>query len=276
MELAYELRPSYWIEPREGWGEGRVELLELPTNDETNDNIVVAWAPKDGLEPGKSLTCGYRITALMQDQSLTPGGRTVGTSHVAPRALGAGESPPPGATRFLIDFAGGDLSYYMSDPSAKANPRLRPLHLVVRETEFCGQRLAGYFRRRMRENSRNSVRRPRCASLTRRNYGGFCLPGNRPGLPGLYGGGCSPAEPVSDGLHARLAAIRFFGRPHVQSSYSKERLKRESGQPLSSGGPSEGARGLAAKRLPNGCQTAANRVGARVVTDLYHNVHLTN
>ena len=28
-----------------------------------------------------------------------------------------------------------------------------------------------------RENSRNSVRRPRCASLTRRNYGGFCLPG---------------------------------------------------------------------------------------------------
>ena len=117
LELAYELRPSYWIEPREGWGEGRVELLELPTNDETNDNIVVAWAPKDGLEPGKSLTCGYRITALMQDQGLTPGGRTVGTFHVAPRALGARESPPPGATRFLIDFAGGDLSYYMSDPS---------------------------------------------------------------------------------------------------------------------------------------------------------------
>ena len=44
---------------------------------------------------------------------------------------------------------------------AKAHPRLRPLHLVVRETEFCGLRLAGYFRRRMRENSRNSVRRPR-------------------------------------------------------------------------------------------------------------------
>ena len=73
-------------------------------------------------------------------------------------------------------------------PPAKANPRLRPLHLVVRETEFCGLRLAGYFRRRMRENSRNSVRRPRCASLTRWNYGGFCLPGNRPGLSGLHGG----------------------------------------------------------------------------------------
>ena len=67
-------------------------------------------------------------------------------------------------------------------PKRAPATRLRPLHLVVRETEFCGLRLAGYFRRRMRENSRNSVRRPRCASLTRRNYGGFCLPGNRPGL----------------------------------------------------------------------------------------------
>ena len=117
LELAYELRPSYWIEPREGWGEGRVELLELPTGDETNDNIVAAWAPKDGLEAGKSLTYGYRITALTTDQILTPGGRAVGTFHVAARALGAAESPPPGATRFLIDFSGGDLAYYMSDPS---------------------------------------------------------------------------------------------------------------------------------------------------------------
>ena len=70
-----------------------------------------------------------------------------------------------------------------------AQPPLRPLHLVVRETEFCGQRLAGDFSRRMRENGRNSVRRPRHASLTDRNCEGFCRPGNRVGLPVLYGGG---------------------------------------------------------------------------------------
>ena len=89
LDLAYELRPSYWIEPHEGWGEGRVELVELPTSDETNDNIVVAWAPKQGLEVGKSLVFGYRITAMTMDQSLTPGGRTVATFRVAPRALGS-------------------------------------------------------------------------------------------------------------------------------------------------------------------------------------------
>ena len=112
------------------------------------------------------------------------------------------------------DVALGDELASSALNLAKANPRLRPLHLVVRETEFCGLRLAGYFRRRMRENSRNSVRRPRCASLTRRNYGGFCLPGNRPGLSGLHGGGRSPQEPVCGGRYCtshRPAEAKFFG-----------------------------------------------------------------
>ena len=85
-----------------------------------------------------------------------------------------------------------------------AQPPLRPLHPVVRETEFCGQRLAGDFRRGPRENGRNSVRRPRCASLTDRNREGFSPPGNRVGLPGLDGGGCRDR---TDG-HRSLASLQ--------------------------------------------------------------------
>ena len=33
LDLAYELRPTYWVEPREGWGEGGVQLVELPTDE---------------------------------------------------------------------------------------------------------------------------------------------------------------------------------------------------------------------------------------------------
>ena len=87
-------------------------------------------------------------------------------------------------TRSLADFAKLVEPF---DIIEGAQPPLRPLHLVVRETEFCGQRLAGDFSR-MRENGRNSVRRPRRASLTDRNCEGFCRPGNRVGLPVLYGG----------------------------------------------------------------------------------------
>ena len=97
-------------------------------------------------------------------------------------------------TRSLADFAKLVEPF---DIIEGAQPPLRPLHLVVRETEFCGLRLAGEFRRRTRENGGNSARRPRHASLTDRNCEGFRRPGNRGGLPGLHGGGRSPAKPVS-------------------------------------------------------------------------------
>jgi glucans biosynthesis protein len=63
IELAYEDRPSYWIEPKEDWGSGVVELVELATKDETADNIVVAFVPDNALEPGKPFTFSYRIHA---------------------------------------------------------------------------------------------------------------------------------------------------------------------------------------------------------------------
>jgi glucans biosynthesis protein len=117
LDLAYELRPSYWIEPHEGWGEGGVQLAELPTDNESNDNIVAGWTPKESFEAGRSMSYGYRITALTNDSRLTPEARAINTFHAEPRALGAAEAPPPGATRFLIDFSGGDLGYYLSDPT---------------------------------------------------------------------------------------------------------------------------------------------------------------
>jgi glucans biosynthesis protein len=117
LDLAYELRPSYWIEPREGWGDGRVELVELPTGDETNDNIVASWAPKEIVQAGASLTYGYRLTALLDDDRLTPGGRALNTFRTYPKALGAMEALATGATRFLVDFSGGDLSYFLGDPT---------------------------------------------------------------------------------------------------------------------------------------------------------------
>ena len=35
LEAFYHLRPGYWVEPTGSWGEGRVELIELPTDNET-------------------------------------------------------------------------------------------------------------------------------------------------------------------------------------------------------------------------------------------------
>jgi periplasmic glucans biosynthesis protein len=116
LDLAYELRPSYWVEPRDSWGPGRVELVELPTSDEANDNIVASFVPKDPLEPGRPFNIGYRITAGLTLARLSPNGRAINTFLTSPRALGSAEPVAAGARRFIIDFAGGDLGYYLPSP----------------------------------------------------------------------------------------------------------------------------------------------------------------
>ena len=96
LDLGYEARPSYWVEPRGNWGEGRIELVEIPTGDETNDNMVAYWTPKAVPEPGQTLTWGYRITAVTDDFALHPGGAAHNTWQTSPRALGSSEQPRPG------------------------------------------------------------------------------------------------------------------------------------------------------------------------------------
>lgn len=116
LDLAYEMRPSYFVEPRESWGEGRVELVELPTEHETNDNIVASFVPKDAPEPGKPFSYAYRLVASLNLTQLSPNGRTLNTYQTTVAALGLAEPPVPSSRRFIIDFAGGDLAYYAADP----------------------------------------------------------------------------------------------------------------------------------------------------------------
>ncbi|MCP8939705.1 glucan biosynthesis protein G [Alsobacter sp. SYSU M60028] len=116
LDLGYEARPSYWVEPRGSWGEGRIELVEIPTGDETNDNIVAYWTPSAVPEPGQTLVWAYRIRAITDDFALHPGGAAYNTWQTSPRALGSSEQADPNTRRFIIDFAGGDLAYYLGDP----------------------------------------------------------------------------------------------------------------------------------------------------------------
>ncbi|WP_020180566.1 glucan biosynthesis protein G [Methylopila sp. M107] len=117
LELGYEARPSYWIEPHGQWGEGRLELFAFKTADETNDNIVLSWVPKAPVEPGKELAFSYRLTCMPDDHGINKGGRVVNTFTAPAAALGAAEGPGEGTQRFLIDFSGGDLPYFLKDPA---------------------------------------------------------------------------------------------------------------------------------------------------------------
>jgi glucans biosynthesis protein len=116
LDLAYEIRPSYFVEPRDSFGDGRIELVELPTDNETNDNIVACFVPRDPPEALKPFGTAYRIIASLNLTRLSPNGRVLNTYQTTAAALGSPEPVTPGSRRFIIDFTGGDLAYFGSDP----------------------------------------------------------------------------------------------------------------------------------------------------------------
>ncbi|MGG2408660.1 glucan biosynthesis protein, partial [Aeromonas veronii] len=63
----YERRPSLWVEPLEGWGEGAVQLIEIPTDDEIHDNIVAMWVPKAPARAGSQYRLRYRLHWLADE-----------------------------------------------------------------------------------------------------------------------------------------------------------------------------------------------------------------
>ncbi len=110
LEAAYHQRPSAWVEPIGQWGRGSVRLVELPTPDETNDNIVVFWAPEKLPPPGEPVEFEYRLHWFL-DQIQPPAGRAIATR------LGRSKTHEPDLERFVIDFDGNYLSKQSADPA---------------------------------------------------------------------------------------------------------------------------------------------------------------
>ena len=60
-EAGYHNRPSVRMEPLEGFDLGKLHLIEMPTKDETNDNVILLWEPQPTLEVGKTARFHYRL-----------------------------------------------------------------------------------------------------------------------------------------------------------------------------------------------------------------------
>ena len=114
-EARYELRPSAWITPVGDWGPGRVELVQLNTVDETNDNIVAYWVPARLPAPGEPLDFSYRMRWQGNAQQHPPGAwATQSRSGRSFATLGKGEE------QVIVDFAGPALAALPADAVVKA------------------------------------------------------------------------------------------------------------------------------------------------------------
>lgn len=107
LEAAYHRRPSLWVEPIGAWGAGEMMLVEIPTNGESNDNIVGFWRPKTPLRAGAEAVLRYRLhwcTEAPIDAALAAFTST---------RVGAGSSQ--GMRRFVLDATGGRLASLPAD-----------------------------------------------------------------------------------------------------------------------------------------------------------------
>jgi glucans biosynthesis protein len=95
LEARYEDRPTAWVEPEGDWGDGCVQLIEIPTAVEYFDNIVAAWRPKKTLLAGHAYAISYRL-GWRDDAPAWDGYR------VAKTRIGIGSRP--GTVRLVVDF----------------------------------------------------------------------------------------------------------------------------------------------------------------------------
>ena len=117
LEAFYEKRPSIWIEPVGDWGKGAVQLVEIPSDADWYDNIVVFWHPDEQGRAGKEWQFEYRLSVFLDQQGLPPGGRV--------NATRIGRGGPDGVVepytrKFVLDFVGDQLRDLPSETPLEA------------------------------------------------------------------------------------------------------------------------------------------------------------
>jgi glucans biosynthesis protein len=100
LEARYHRRPSAWVEPHGDWGEGSVELFELPTDSEYHDNIVTQWKPAQPLRAGERYRFAYRLS-WPDGGSDANAGAIVNWTRSGPAGL---PSVSGDTERFVIDY----------------------------------------------------------------------------------------------------------------------------------------------------------------------------
>ncbi|WP_409439593.1 glucan biosynthesis protein [Psychromonas sp. GE-S-Ul-11] len=100
----YHKRSSAWIKPLGNWGKGAVQLIEIPTKDETFDNIVAYWVPEKPARKGDEFSFSYDI----EWRPLDPKSQALASVVSTRQGLGGipGQPIPEDINKMVIDFEG--------------------------------------------------------------------------------------------------------------------------------------------------------------------------
>src|SRR3546814_583362 len=125
LDTRYDRKPSVWVVPKGDWGRGRVELVQIPTKDATNDNVVAYWVPEQSPKAGSQLDLEYTLFWQADQETKPP------LAWVAQTRRGRGwTDTPDNSLRYIVDFQGGPLDFLKPDerPVDRKSTRMNSSH----------------------------------------------------------------------------------------------------------------------------------------------------
>ena len=122
----FETRPSLWIEPIGDWSAGGVQLVEIPSDSETNDNIIGYWKPRQPLAAGSETFFAYRQFWCWNPPEQPP------LAIATQSRSGRGSSSK--RRRFVVEFTGDILSAPENSAAPKPNLSAAPGSIVALRT----------------------------------------------------------------------------------------------------------------------------------------------
>jgi glucans biosynthesis protein len=105
LEARYDRRPSVWVSPKGDWGRGHLELVQIPTDNEYNDNVVAYWVPERPFEKGISVKYAYTLHWYSAGHSRSSKGFVRSTRIVK----------KPNEVMFIVDFIGDEFKKALKD-----------------------------------------------------------------------------------------------------------------------------------------------------------------
>lgn len=122
LEARYDLRPSAWIAPKEKWGKGKVELVQIPAKQEWDDNIVCYWVSDNAIQKQKETAFSYDVIWQLSRRHKESKGLVVATRTVL--------LPDNETRRFVIDFEGQQLKSLPADAPLKAEVNVKGAEII--------------------------------------------------------------------------------------------------------------------------------------------------
>jgi glucans biosynthesis protein len=121
LQVPYQREPSIWVRPSGGnWGKGSLQLVEIPSQRDIDDNIVAFWVPDSALKAHQTRTFSYRLEVFGAGVPTERLARVARTRTGRGIMDGTADPAENNARQFVVDFRGGELSDLVAAQPVKA------------------------------------------------------------------------------------------------------------------------------------------------------------